>query len=87
MNLDACIHKSTFFGHLLINIQSMTPKFEDSPLIELPPTSNTIIQHCIIILPSYTWGCHHPLTNAKVRRKGAVGYTKFGHAPSQKEPH
>jgi hypothetical protein len=33
---------------------------------------------CIIIVPSCTWGCHHPLTNAKVRRKGAVRYTTFG---------
>jgi hypothetical protein len=37
--------------------------------------------------PSYTWGCHHPLTNAKVRRKGAVWYTTFGQALGQKEPH
>jgi len=47
MNLYACIHKSTFVGHLLSNIQSITPNFDDSPLIEHPPTSNTIIQHCI----------------------------------------
>jgi hypothetical protein len=47
MSLYACIHKSTVFGHLLSNIQSMTPNFDDSPLIEHPPTSNTIIQHCI----------------------------------------
>jgi hypothetical protein len=31
MNLFACIHKSTFVGHLLSNIQSMTPNFDDSP--------------------------------------------------------
>jgi hypothetical protein len=42
---------------------------------------------CIIIIPSYMWECHHPLANAKVRRKGAVRYTTFGQAPSQKEPH
>ncbi len=47
MSLYACIHKSTFVGHLLSNIQLMTPNFDDSPLIEHPPTSNTIIQHCI----------------------------------------
>jgi hypothetical protein len=37
--------------------------------------------------PSYTWGCHHPLTNAKVRKKRVVWYIAFGQAPSQKEPH
>ncbi len=47
MNLYACIHKSTFVGHLPSNIQSMTPNFNDSPSIEHPPTSNTIIQLCI----------------------------------------
>ncbi len=47
MSPCACIHKSTFVGHLLNNIQSMTPNFDDSPLIKHPPTSNTIIQHCI----------------------------------------
>ncbi len=47
MSLYACIHKSTFVGHPLNNIQSMTPNFDDSPSIEHPPTSNTIIQHCI----------------------------------------
>jgi hypothetical protein len=47
MSLHACIHKSTFVGHHLSNIQSMTLNFDDSPLIEHPPTSNTIIQHCI----------------------------------------
>ncbi len=47
MILHACIHKSTFVGHLLSNIQLMTPNFDDSPLIEHPPTSNTIIQHYI----------------------------------------
>jgi len=29
-------------------------------------------------VPSCMWGCQHPLTNAKVRRKGAVRYTTFG---------
>ncbi len=47
MSLYACIHKSIFVGHLLNNIQSITPNFDDSPLIEHPPTSNTIIQHYI----------------------------------------
>jgi hypothetical protein len=42
---------------------------------------------CIIIIPSCTWGCHHPMTNAKVRRKWAMRYITFGQAPSQKEPH
>jgi hypothetical protein len=27
---------------------------------------------------SYTSGCQHPLTNAKVRRKKAMMYTTFG---------
>jgi hypothetical protein len=28
-------------------------------------------------VPSYMWGCHHPLTNAKVRRKGTMRYRTF----------
>ncbi len=47
MSLYVCIHKSTFVGHLRSNIQLVTPNFDDSPLIEHPPTLNTIIQHCI----------------------------------------
>jgi hypothetical protein len=42
---------------------------------------------CIIITPSCTWGCDHPLTNAKVRRQGAMKHTTFGQVPNQKEPH
>ncbi len=48
MSLYACIHKSTFVGYLLSNIQSMTPNSDDSPLIEHSPTSNIIIQHYIV---------------------------------------
>ncbi len=28
-------------------------------------------------VPSYMWGCHHPLTNAKVRRNGTMRYRTF----------
>ncbi len=28
-------------------------------------------------VPSYMWGCHHPLTNAKVKRKGTMRYRTF----------
>jgi len=49
--------------------------------------TSCITTWCINIVPSCTWGCHHPLTNAKVRRKGVVRYVLFGHAPSQNEPH
>ncbi len=37
--------------------------------------------------PSCTWGCHHPLTNVKVRRKGVVWYITFGQTLGQKKPH
>jgi hypothetical protein len=52
MSLYACIHKSTFVDHLLSNIHSMTPNFDDSPLIKHQSTSNKIIQCCIMIRSS-----------------------------------
>jgi hypothetical protein len=40
--------------------------------------TGSITTWCFIIVTSCTWGCQHPLTNAKVRKKGAVRYTTFG---------
>jgi hypothetical protein len=67
---------SQFFSQ----VQKMMTSWEAPDLLSFPGVffkcglTGCITTWCIITVPSYTWGCHHPLTNAKVRRKGAMRY-------------